>query len=608
MDSSSPVPSLPCPPPPSGPFTTAELHLPFVDRWTPLRLLLYPLTAAVVWLVLLPCACLVHLVIRTVSYLSSLHPSTPPPPLPPPDLASPPSPTSFSPSPPTLSLPPTLPLKPLDGVWLYSSPHHENVITAVLLLSSPLSLPLLLHRISTSILPHPGMERLRYLPSPTLSLWLRDDAFHLPHHVFVWPYWKHCDASIGPEPTSPLPTDDWGEEQCEAALLQLVSAVINTPVQSGDGRPSTWSFALLPRYGAGCVVVFRAHHSLADGVLLSGVLLERLMDPVEGQQGETAVETEGAGEGGEKERLTAVAAPQWTLGELLGRVRTAVVYAGWVGWVLLLGPLQVLQLSMADDDSNPLHTADGLTSPHKSVGWSHRPISLHRVKRISRYYQSTVNDVMMTVLVAALQRVVEIRGMAPGAHSPWPQRHMHFIVPINIRPLLSPFTGGSRGGEGAALPALALGNVFSVVVLPFPLYAESPRSRLLAMARQMTALKRSAVPLMMFIALYLAVALLPPWVAHGFIHRYSELCTAVITNNRSPGYGLRLGGAGLRSWVSWAPCGGSMGVSLTIMTYAGWMRVSAVVDEATGVEGEEVIRWYEEEMEKLEATIPTHFM
>ena len=594
------------PAPPSGPFSKDELRIPLLDRWTPLRLILYPVTAAAFWLFLLPCVVLAHLLHRLWSALSSLHIRRRPAPSP----SSTPTSSTLSPSstfPAPAALPATVPLLPSDAVWLHSSPSNHNVITAVLVLSSPLPFSLLLHRISTQLLSSPGMERLRYLPDPTTSLWYLDPTFNLLDHVVTWPHWRSGDPTPGPYPD----TDDGGEEEergkgseegSSRALLSLISAVINTPVQSVGGKMSTWSFALLPRYADGCVVVFRAHHVLADGVLLSGVLLEMLMDtqpsPPALSPAPTLPSADTAVTVTDSAPMTAPPPPLQRRREGRSEGLLRWVRLLWAVLVtMMLGPLHLVTLSWHQDDHNPLHHPQGLVSPHKSVGWSFHPISLHRVKRISRFYHCSVNDVMMAVFMSTLQRLAQAKGMTGTAESKWQQRAMHLLVPINIRPL---FTSPST--------PLTLGNLFSVLILPFPLYFLTPRDRLLQMTRQMNEVKRSVLPLMMFFSLYLSVTLLPPSLSQPLIDMYNDMSTAICTNNRSPATRLSLCGRPLKSWVSWAPCRSGVGMSMTMMSYAGEMRVSVVVDRACGVRGEEVISRYEEEFVRLEDTLPLDFM
>ena len=563
---------------PSGPFTADELRLPIVDRWTPLRVLLYPIAAAAVWLGLLPCVALVHLLTRTALRVSSLLSSTAPPGL----FTSPTKPSTTS------SLPPAFPLLPADAVWLSSSPYYPNVITAVLVLSAPLPYALLLERVDQRLLRAPGMERLRYVPDRERGEWVRNNAFELRDHIVVWPDWRTGSTEAGEE--RPLDAEgerSWSEERSCRALEGIVSAVISDPAQTSTGSPLLWSFALLPGYADGCVVLFRAHHVLADGVQLSGVLLEMLMDAQ--STPDSSIPSSSS--------LLRPTASSSSPPSRFSRVVQRLSFLRLLLTTALLGPLQLLSASMHADDSNPFHSADDCASARKDVGWSVQPVALHRVKRISRFFGCSVNDVMMAVVVAALQRIAEEKGMS-ARESPWPQRVMHFVVPINIRPLLT-----------APAEPLSLGNLFSVLVLPFPLYCPSPRARLLEVTRRMNAVKRSVLPLMVFLALHLSVSLLPAFVAQSFIDVYYSLCTGIITNNRSPTQQrMSLCGRPLLSWVSWAPCGGALGLSVTVMSYAQEMRVSVVVDADVGVKGKDIIARYEEELARLESEVPQQFV
>ena len=121
-------------------------------------------------------------------------------------------------------------------------------------------------------------------------------------------------------------------------------------------------------------------------------------------------------------------------------------------------------------------------------------------------------------------------------------------------------------------------------------------------------MKRSVMPLMMFTSLFLTVTLLPPSLSHTLVDLYNDMCTGIITNNRSPATRLSLCGRTLNSWVSWAPCRGRVGMSLTMMSYAGDMRVSVVVDRECGLRATDVIAMYEAEFTRFEDSIPSHFM
>ena len=369
---------------------------------------------------------------------------------------------------------------------------------------------------------------------------------------------------------------------------------------------------------------------IADGVLLSGVLLQMLMDPNPPSRSasrdeqllpSTAEATSSPLLAGLSSPIspfpsstTTPAAPPSTSSSpvtsssstspsavpakppsLAARVRHRLRFLFALLTAVLFGPLQLIALSFHSDDFNPLHHARSV-SVHKSVHWSTHPVSVHRVKRIGKYYGASVNDVMMSVMVAAIDRATadSRSSMRTRSHQP----NMHFLVPINVRPLLS-LSASHR-----------LGNLFAVLILPFPVAASSRRGRLLRMTRQMNGVKRSPLPLMMFVGLWLTTALLPSRWSGSLLDLYNDMCSGILTNNKSPSDWLYCGGRRLEQWVSWAPCRGRCGCSVTLLSYAGSMRVSVVMDKAVEerVPGEELLRLYEDEFQLLESGVPLEFM
>jgi len=603
----------------SGPFTRHELRLPLVDRWTPLRLVLYPLTAALFWLWLVPAAVLTYVYCRVRDSCRSS--------------------TSVSSSPSAY----VLPLQPTDAVWLHDKATNHNIITAILVLSAPpLPYSALLSLIHDRLLVAPGMERLRCDIDQAGRRWVRDERFELREHVLCWPWWKTGSQALH-TPDDELAEqggcgegDEWSVEGSSRALQRLLAGVVNAPIQSSSGRKSLWSFTLLPGYGPGSVIVFRAHHVLADGVLLSGVLLEMMMDgrppasaPVTAEaQSPSALASptdtpaqppsdaalspllDGASASNapllpfpadttttttESTPSSAPSSPLIRPPSLGARLRHGLRLATALLTSAVLGPLHLLALSCHSDDFNPLHHSRSL-SVHKSVHWSTQPVSVHRVKRIGRYYGASVNDVMMSVMLGAVDRATRDDRSAMRTQSP--QRAMHFLVPINVRPLLSPTTQHR------------LGNLFAVLILRFPLAAPSPRARLLRMTRQMNGVKRSPLPLMMFMSLFLTTALLPSGWSGALLDLYNDMCSGILTNNKSPSEWLYCAGRRLEQWVSWAPCRGRCGCSVTLLSYAGSMRVSVVMDKAVEerVAGDELLRLYEDEFRQLENGVPLSFM
>jgi len=212
--------------------------------------------------------------------------------------------------------------------------------------------------------------------------------------------------------------------------------------------------------------------------------------------------------------------------------------------------------------------------------------------------------VMMSVLVSGIDQLCNKRGMSTSSSTPsfsptgrpYCQSEIHFLVPINVRPLFSCLSASN----------LSLGNFFAVLLIPFKLHFSDPRQRLLAVTKKMNEIKSSPQPLMMFIAVFLIVRFLPLPLARFCIDSYNDLSTAIITNNRSPDSPLYFHQRQLLYWVSWAPSRSSVGLSQTILTYNQQMRVSFVIDQSIGISGAELIETYEKHFRQLEATVPAN--
>jgi hypothetical protein len=77
----------------------------------------------------------------------------------------------------------------------------------------------------------------------------------------------------------PLPGDD-------RALREMLSDLISTPL---DHTKPLWQVHVIENYGVGCVVLFRLHHCLADGMALLQVLRAITARSAEGPSNERAV-------------------------------------------------------------------------------------------------------------------------------------------------------------------------------------------------------------------------------------------------------------------------------------------------------------------------------
>jgi WS/DGAT/MGAT family acyltransferase len=331
------------------------------------------------------------------------------------------------------------------------------------------------------------------------------------------------------------------------ALQELVGDRIAVPL---DRDRPLWDVYLIDGPGAGSAVLVRIHHSIADGIALARVMLT-LTDG--GAEDGIAPHAYGDGHGG-----------------LRGAIAPVLHAAGAVaheGVATLLHPAHAAELaSGALDDGQTLAKLllpwsdprsaikDELHRAHR-VAWS-RPVDLWRIKRAGRAHGASVNDVVVSAVTGAIGSHLRERGEQLD--------ELHAMVPFNLRPLEQP------------LPP-ELGNRFGLVLLGLPVGIADPLERLAAVKRGMDAIKDSHEGAISYGILGL-MGRTPAALETALIDFFSAKGSMVLTNVPGPRRRLTLAGTPLAGVLVWAPCSGSVGMSVSVFSYAGKVTVGFLVD------------------------------
>ena len=358
------------------------------------------------------------------------------------------------------------------------------------------------------------------------------------------PHWED-DTGFDPElhfhhVALPAPHD-------QSALQAFVSDRIAMPLD--HARPP-WEVYLIDDLGPGCAILVRIHHAVADGIALARVMLG-LTDG--GEPGPGIAEAAHNGS-----RLDAIGS--------LGRLAGAAVHEGIEA---LLHPVHARELvaGAADDaqtlaklllpGSDPETAIKGTQSLAHRVAWS-APVPLWRVKRAGHAHGATVNDVLVAAVTAAVARHLHDSGDAVD--------EVHALVPFNLRPLDQP------------LPR-ELGNRFGLVLLGLPVGNDDPIARLAEVKRRMDAIKSSHEGALTYGILGL-MGRTPAQLEERLIDFFSAKGSMVLTNVPGPRHGLSLAGTRLGGVLVWAPCSGSVGMSVSVFSYAGRVTVGFLTDAA----------------------------
>jgi len=361
-----------------------------------------------------------------------------------------------------------------------------------------------------------------------------------------------------------------GEEELRALVADLIAPPLD------PNRP-LWHAYLIERGDGRAALLWRIHHCIADGIALSRVLLS-ITD-----EGEATVDSprEGDGGPGALRRLADVPGEAISAGRKLG---SAVVHEGMetlahpdhlrdlAGAALRDASTAAKLLASPADEQTSLRTS---LSGARRVAWT-APFSLAVVKEAGHRRRVTINDMLVSALAAALRET-----LASSIHSD----EIHAMVPFNLRSLDEP------------VPA-ELGNDFALILLELPVGEIGPAERLREVNSRMEAIKHSHEAPIAY-GLVGAIGLTPPWLEDRLIGFFTDKASLVVTNVPGPRERLGFAGVPVERVLVWAPCSGSLGMTVSIFSYAGEVTVGFMVDTAVLADPESLARAYERELSLL---------
>lgn len=297
-----------------------------------------------------------------------------------------------------------------------------------------------------------------------------------------------------------------------------------------DPAHPPWSIHLV-----GPDLVVRIHHCMADGIALVRVLLN-MADGCG-----PAVEVRPA-----RPRSPAHA-------RFLHDPRELLLHPGEVLDVAWRGARALTRLALLPPD--PRTPLKGPLGDHKAAVVS-PPLSLESMKAVAHAHGATVNDVLMGTLAGALGRWLRRRVRVASDLA------LRAVVPVDLRP---------HGQDPE------LGNRFGLVFLPLPVGIQGADERLRRVHAEMERLKRSPQAIVVF-GLLTAVGHLPVDLQRRIVELFGTKASAVVTNLPGPEAPLALAGEPIRSFMFWVPRSGRLGLGLSLLSYAGRVRLGVAAD------------------------------
>jgi diacylglycerol O-acyltransferase len=336
----------------------------------------------------------------------------------------------------------------------------------------------------------------------------------------------------------------------ENDLKKIASGILSTSL---DRRRPLWDITLVRGLEGGrSGLVARIHHCLADGI--AGVeLMTVLMNPspempVIPKQKPVFQAPRHRDAGAElidglvKSYFSAVKGALTLQSEALQIAQEAIANP--------TGPLSDLLNIMPElatpSDRLPFNIV--CQGPQK-FAWTEIPMA--EIQAVRHSCGATVNDVILTVVTAAIRRYSELRGVRVKGRS------ARIMIPVNIRA-----TGDAK----------QLGNRILFMPISVPLDIRVPQKLFAFVRERMEYLKRaraaefigfaggmvSAIPTAILAAIAPLASQLP-----------LSLCNTICTNVPGPPVPVYLLGRKMLSWYPYVPIGGEMGFNCAILSYNG---------------------------------------
>lgn len=359
------------------------------------------------------------------------------------------------------------------------------------------------------------------------------------------------------------------EDFSPAAHLESISetlpdgAALEQAVQEAMGRPlpengPLWECLFLPVADGVHGVLFRVHHCYGDGLSLVR-LFERLSSSAADKPAAVpaqSVSDEASGEQNSVDRAWRWAQQQFA--RLLSGQGVGSDPGQWLDQGVHLAREVSEFLFQPSDSASVLRQPVG---GEKLCAWSAGQ-PLFPLKATARAAGCSLNDLVLAAVTGGLTRY-----LAEQAETPEMLR-AHAAMPVDLRRLMP---------EPLRPPRDRPANAFGTVFLPLALDAQSPLERLYRTKHETRRMKQSWQPLIAW-GLLCAAGYLPWQWQEPLIRLFGQRASLVISNVPGSPTQRYLAGCPVREQLFWVPQAGGMGLGISIMSYAGELRLGIQSD------------------------------
>ena len=358
-------------------------------------------------------------------------------------------------------------------------------------------------------------------------------------------------------------------------LEELASTLASTPL---DYTKPLWQFHFIDNYRGGSALIARLHHCIGDGIALIRVLLSMTDDspsPQKRTNRRRRRRSPGTGFWLPEVVNDAYYAARRITGRVVGSGVEALTTPGKIMSIATEGAQAAGVLArLSTMSADPKTCLKGPIATQKRCSWS-EIMPLEKVKNFGKRAEATINDVLLAGVCGALRHYLihsgerNLEGM-----------NLRATVPVNLRP------------EG---PPGELGNRFGLVYLSLPVGLPTRMGRLRELKKRMDVIKKSSEAIVTFGVLN-ALGLTSPDVESAAMNFFGAKATAVMTNVPGPREEIYMAGRAVRSMMFWVPQAAHLALGVSILSYAGQVRLGVISDAGLIPRPADIIEHFETEM------------
>ena len=436
--------------------------------------------------------------------------------------------------------------------WRMEHPTNLMMVTGFMSFEKPVSYQALRRLIEKRLLTFKRFRQIVEDPKPNLKspTWRLDPNFDLNHHLI---------RENLPEP---------GDYE---ALKKRTETLMSEPL---DYSRPLWQIHLLEGFKTGNAIIVRTHHCIADGMALIAVMFTMTGATArDSLQEEMPPEMEPRSLNSSGNIFKVAGRAISKTGKAIGNLVSSTKI---IDLAVLGGQSAMTTVRLLLKKPDPPTRFKGPLQVQKAAAWS-RPIPLERVKAIKNTVDATVNDVLLTAMTGGLRRYLEAKGDSTEG------LNFRAFVPVNLRP---------------PSQARDLGNYFGLVFLTLPVGIVEPMARLQKLKTRMDRIKNSPEAIVA-IGILKAVGMTPAEIQKSIVNVFGAKSTAVMTNVPGPREHLYLAGSKVSSMMFWVPQSGRVGLGVSILSYAGEVRLGVATDRALVPDPDLIIEGFQKELEDM---------